>query len=227
MSIDMIRAFKMMIAALVMLAVAGCKMNLTADIYTTDLRDTAAGAEGLTAPGRLALQVPNADECAKHTAEIAAIMAGVVSDFSPKGCERAEMESFLLADIQMPFVTSESTWNASDSLFGIYVWEQEGDIGASIAMNLEKYGILAARLKEKFHQTVDLAASKVVLILNHDERKPIEVVAEGVFVNADPIPVARVFQLERRQRLEIRLSNVGTAYLAKQGIATGFALQTQ
>ena len=33
MSIDMIRAFKTMIAALVMLVVAGCKMNLTADIY--------------------------------------------------------------------------------------------------------------------------------------------------------------------------------------------------
>ena len=227
MSLQLNRVLKAGIATMVIVTAAGCKMNLTADVYTADLRDAVTGTEGLMAPATLALQVPDTNECAKHTAEIADIMEGVVADFSPKGCESVEIESFLMAEIRMPIVTSASAWSASDSLFGILVREQEDGIEASVAMNLEKYRLLTVRLQEKFFQTIDLATSTVVLSVNHDEREPVEVVAEGVFVNSEPVPDPTDFRLERRQRLEIRLSNVSTAYLAKQGVASGFVLTTQ
>ena len=39
-------------------------------------------------------------------------------------------------------------------------------------MNVEKYSLLAERTHEKFHQRINLAESKVTLILNNDERTP-------------------------------------------------------
>ena len=212
-------------AAVVAIGVtAGCEINLTADIYTTDLRDAVAGTEGLTAPATMAFQVPGTDDCDEHAAQIAEIMEGVVSDFSPKGCESIEMNSFLLVDTQMPIVASEEAWNKSDALFGLLAIKKDDHIAVNVVMNLDKYGTLTARMKDKFYQTIDLASSKFSLVVNNDERGDISFAASDVFVNSDPVHGSETYSLQRRHRAEIRLSNVASAYLAKHGGAAGFAL---
>ena len=218
------RASAIAAAAVAIGVTAGCEFNLTADIYTTDLRDAVAGTEGLTAPATMAFQVPGTDDCDEHTAKISEIMEGVVSDFSPKGCESVEMNSFLLADTQMPIVASEEAWKKSDSLFGLLTIKEGENIGVAVVMNLDKYGTLTARMKDKFHQTIDLASSKISLVLNNDERGDVSFAAKNVFVNSDPVHGRETYTMQRRHRVEIRLSNVAAAYLAKHGFAAGFAL---
>ena len=80
-------------------------------------------------------------------------------------------------------------------------------------------------MKEKFHQTVDLSTSKVTLVFNNDERNAVTFVVRNAFVNAEPVHVEREYKLERRHKANIRLSNVATAYLAKEGVAGGFTLR--
>ena len=203
---------------------AGCQINLTADIYTTDLRDAVAGTEGLTAPATMAFQIPSTDDCDEHTVEISKIMEGVVSDFSPKGCESVEMNSFLLSDTQIPILDSKEAWSQSDSLFGLIASKNDDQIAVIVVMNLDKYGTLTARMKDKFHQTINLRSSKISLVLNNDERGDISFGASDVFVNSEPVHARERYSLQRRQRAEIRLSNVASAYLAKHGSATGFVL---
>ena len=218
------RASAIAAAAVAIGVTAGCQINLTADVYTTDLRDAVAGTEGLTAPATLAFQVPGTDDCDEHAAKISEIMEGVVSDFSPKGCESVEMNSFLLSDTQMPIVASEEAWNESDSLFGLLALKNDDHIAVVVVMNLDKYGTLTSRMKDKFHQTIDLGSSKISLVLNNDERGEISFGASDVFVNSEPVHGRETYSLQRRQRVEIRLSNVASAYLAKHGGAAGFAL---
>ena len=203
---------------------AGCQINLTADVYTTDLRDAVAGTEGLTAPATMAFQVPSTDDCDEHTVEISKIMEGVVSDFSPKGCESVEMNSFLLSDTQIPILDSKEAWSQTDSLFGLIARKYDDQIAVVVVMNLDKYGTLTSRMKDKFHQTIDLGSSKISLVLNNDERGDISFGASDVFVNSEPVHLRETYSLQRRQRVEIRLSNVASAYLAKHGRAVGFTL---
>ena len=218
---------KLIASALAFTIVAGCKMNLTADVYSTDLRDVAAGTTDLTAPATLALQVPGTDKCDEHTAQISEIMAGVVDDFAPKGCESVKMESFLMADIQMPLLNSEATWKQSNSLFGIIVATNGDNIDARIVLNVDKYEILTNRMKEKFHQTVDLSQSKISLIVNNDERNPVLFSAEAVFVNGEPVLNETDYELKRRHKAEIRFSNVAAAYMAKHGTVGGISMRSQ
>ena len=214
-------------AALALALLAGCKMNLTADIYSTDLRDAMAGTTDLTTPATMAFEVPGTDKCAEHTAKISEIMDGVVSEFAPRGCEKDGTDSFLFADMQILILTSEAEWQNQNALFGLLLIEGKNpdDIGVAVVMNLEKYRTLLARMKEKFHQTIDLASSKVVLVINNDERNPIAFAVRDAFTNAEPIHGERDFELNRRHKAKIRLSNVATAYLAKAGVAGGFVLR--
>lgn len=220
------KTLKFTAAALAIVAVSGCKMNLTADLYSSDLFDAVVGTDDLTTSATMAFEVPGTDECEKHTAEISELMAGVVDDFSPKGCERVEMESFLLANTQIPLL-AESAWSGSDALFGIVLVEEGDAIGAALVMNRQKYGILTSRMKDKFHQTVNLAESKVTIVLNNDLRSSILFTAEGVFVDGEPALRKTDYELQRRHNAQIVFSNVATAHMAKHGIVGGIVLRQQ
>lgn len=97
------------VTAMLVVALVGCKTNLTADLYSTDLRDAAIGAAELTAPATMAFEVPGTDDCPEHTIKITELMTGIMP-ITPRGCESADMESFLLADIQVPILSSEMAW---------------------------------------------------------------------------------------------------------------------
>ena len=217
---------KIVLAVLAIAALSGCKLNLTADVYSSDVRDAVAGTTGIASTATLAFQVPSVDKCAEHTADIREIMAGVLKDFTPKGCEGESMDSFLLADTQLPLFNSEDAWKQSDSLFGLLLSEKAGSdwIDVVVMLNTRKYGILTGRMKDKFMQTVNLAASKVTLVFNNDERGAATFAVRDSFVNAKPAHGVREFTLERRHKANIRLSNVATAHLAQKGIAAGFSL---
>ena len=214
-------------AMLVALLLVGCKMNLTTDIYSTDLRDAVAGTIGLTTPATLAMQVPSTDECDEHTKQISELMQGVVDDFAPKGCERADMDSFLLADIQIPIRASEEAWLQAGTLFGLVAsqpHETKKHVVVALMMDRSKYETLITRMKKEFHQSVDLTASTVTMVLNNDGREPLQYRIRDVFLNGEPMHFTETRALERRRQSEIRLSNVGMAHLAREGSAVGFVI---
>ena len=220
------RTMRLIAAVLAVAGLAGCKMNLTADLYSSDLRAAKAGTPGLVTPATLAFQVPSVKECDEYTAKIGEIMAGILDDFTPKGCQRQDMESFLLADTQMPIFASEDDWEKSEALFGILLYDPRNQdrFGVAVVLNTKKYSILTNRMKEKFHQTVDLSESKVSLILNNDERDAITFTVLTAFVNSSPVFGAKQFKLNRRQKADIVLSDVATAFLEKKGVVAGLTV---
>ena len=129
---------RILTVALAAFVLVGCKVNLATDIYSSDLRDAASGTTGLTAPASMAFQVPDTDDCAEHAVKITALMTDIM-ELTPKGCESAEMESYLFADIQIPILVSEAAWTESEALLGLTVVEREGDIGVLFAMNRVKF----------------------------------------------------------------------------------------
>lgn len=195
---------------------AACKMNLTTDVYPTDLWDAVAGFEGLTAPTTMAFQVPNADDCNEHAVQISEIMFGIVEDFSPKGCGDEGMESFLFADTQVPVVSSVLAWKNTDALFGILVIPNNDGIRVALYMNMYKYGILTDRMEDEF-LGVDLDTSALMIVLNNDSRDTIEFSVSDVFVNGEPVLGTANYELPRRYKAEIKVSDVATAYLARHG----------
>ena len=218
---------KLMATVLVLATLAGCKLNLTADVYSSDLRDAMTGTAGITSPATMAFQIPGVDKCAEHTAKIREIMAGVLTDFTPKGCKRESMDSYMLADTQMPIFNSQEAWQMGDVLFGLLLVKRldPAHIGVAIVLNTDKYRVVIGRMKKKFNQTLNLSTSRVTLVFNNDERKAVTFAVREAFVNAEPAHGEHEYTLARRHKANIRLSNVATAHLARKGVAAGFTLR--
>lgn len=207
------------------LVLAGCKMNMEADLYSSDLRAVADGEQEITTPATLFLPVTSVDECAEQTAKIVAIMQGIVDTFQPKGCERHGMDSYLLADLQLPIVDSAEEWDKADTLFGIISQRSESSssINVYVTMSVNSYRTLSERVRDEFHQSLDLKESTFTVVLNNDERADMTAVIEHAYVNGQPVLNATA-TAPRREQVTIRLSDVSVEYLGENGFAPAFAL---
>ena len=106
-------------------------------------------------------------------------------------------------------------WRATDTLFGVVI---SGDRSAVVlALNRDKFALLNKRTSDKFSQTLNLAKSKVTMILHNDERTPQTYGLGGAFVNGRPVYERVYVEIKRRGKATIQLSNVGAEALAKHG----------
>ena len=212
-------------AASLVVVVAGCKLDMRSEAYVSDLRAVAGGTTGITTLTTLTIEIPSHDECDKYSAAISSVMQGLMRDFSPRRCGQEGMNSYLLAEAQLPFVHSAEAWRQANSLFGVLTTASAQDIAVTLVMDLQKYGTLNQRMKDEFSQAIDLPASRLTMVLNNDERQTGEFLTQAVFINETPVIKAEAFALQRRQKAEIRLSNVSAAYLEKHGSAPILALK--
>ena len=219
------KVLSLITVASLVLIVAGCKLDMRSEAYISDLRAVAGGTTGITTLTTLTIEIPSHDECDKYSAAVSSVMQGLMREFSPKRCGQEGMNSYLLAEAQLPFVHSPEAWRQANSLFGVLTTASAQDITMTLVMDLQKYGTLNQRMKDEFSQTIDLPSSRLTMVLNNDEREPSEFLTQAVFINETPVIKAEAFALQRRQKAEIRLSNVSAAYLEKHGSAPILALK--
>ncbi len=204
----------------------GCKTDVTVEVYSSDLHKVVTDkTSGLMTPMIMAIEIPSEQKCDEYTPQIADVMKGLVNSFSPQGCKRMGMESRLLAEVQIPLSPSMAAWDRANSLFGLVISDKTG--GVVVTLDLDKYEILSKRMQSKFHQSVNLSESKVTMILHNDERNTQTYRVGGAFINRDPVYQKQWINLKRRGKVEIQLSNVGSASLAKHGHALILAFKKE
>ena len=217
--------FRTFAAVGIVMVVAGCKMSMEADLYSSDVRAVAGGEQGITTPATLFLPITTVDECDAESAKIVAIMQGIVDPFEPKGCERNGMDSFMLADIQMPLVDSTDAWALKNTLLGFIAQHLEGssDIAVFVMLDTDKYDTLQRRVRDEFMQKLTLEESKVTTVINNDEREDMSVFVRHAFVNGMPT-IDETLTTPRRDQVTVRLSNVSVDHLGRHGFAPAFNL---
>ena len=209
----MMRAANRAFTALLVLFLVGCKTNVTVDLYYTDLARVAASAnENPVARVVMAIQIPSDKECDKYTPKVVHVMAGVVKDFTLKGCTSKQMESYLLGEVQVPVVT-DGAWAAADALFGVIVhhgW-------AFFAMDLDKFKVVNDRMRKEFHQALKVGEATVTIMLHNDGRQAQTYSVMYTLVDGQPFVAIGNFELKPRAKVKLELSNVASRALAKHG----------
>ena len=212
---------KLSVICLATALLAGCKIEMETDLYSSDIRSVSDGETGLFTPATLALPISSVDDCAEDTQKIVKIMEGMITFFEPIGCERKDMDSFMMSNVQIPIVGGMEKWASSDELFGIIAQSdanEAGKINVLLVMNRDKYDILSNRVKDEFYQSLDLSDSTISAVLNNDERGDIQYSVQYAFVQGQPVMFV-TDSLPRRGQVKINLSNVSVALLEKNGFA--------
>ena len=207
------------------LVLAGCKMNMEAELFSSELRAAADGQQEHTAVTTLFLPVSSVDKCAEESAKIVAIMQGIVEPFRPRGCQILDQNSYMLADIRLPILASTDAWEETGALFGIISrYPEDGsNISVFLTMNMQAYQALEARVGAEFRQLLNLNESAFTLVLYNDERADMFAAVQHAFVDGQPI-LDSTYKTPRHHRVTIRLSDVSVDFLGKNGVVPAFTL---
>ena len=223
------------VTAALALTIAGCKMNVTPELYLSDLRAVIEdGTYGMTTPTAIAVEIPSTEECGEYTAKIRDVLTGILESYEARGCTSEGMDSWLNLEAKVPIMHGlelgqKGLDNGSLPLFSVFVspileGRFEGLVAICLHVNREKYRLLNERMSDLFYQKIDLAASAVGMLLNNDERKPASYSVGGSFLNGVPVFKWQQFSLERRDSADLALSNVGAAALEAEGGVCPLAL---
>ena len=215
------------VAAGLAVILSGCKMDVTPELFTSDIRAVAVeGEEDLTTPATVAIGMGSKDTCKKHAEKVSAILSEKVQGFSPRGCEGTGNDVMLASSIQIPLVTDTAAWQASGSMFGVLVQpleQYDGAIGVFFLADAAQYELLNEHIRSEFYQHIDLADSRVKVVLSNDERGETRFTVNNVYFNGQPVQglKRREHTLARRHDAEIVLSNVALSALVEgQPVAT-------
>ena len=134
------------------------------------------GATGLTTPGSIAIQIPSTDKCAEYTEKVAGVLIGILDDYEPRGCSSEGMDSHLNLEAQIPLYGDSGVATSLFSVVSMRIGNggrYDGLVGVCLYLHLERYALLNSRMDDAFNQTVDLAESKVGMLLNNDEKETV------------------------------------------------------
>ena len=207
--------------ALTLLALAGCKSEVTALLRLRDIMDAVAGrGPQPEATLQIALEVPTAEEC---------------RDLSPKLSERAEpygltpqninctsrgMDNFIKFRSTVPVIVQSTHANLQGKqLFAIAVRNvpsSKNQYFVTLLYNRDAFDRLQVSLKkENLMYGFSFTDMKLSLELDNDTRNEEAVHTGSAFVDGRPVIFWNEFRLKPRQLVDVRFSNVAVANFEK------------
>ncbi len=195
------------------LILAGCKIDFTGDLYTSDLIDLANTTENkqFNLPMEVAYQVSDCE-----SDESSRMISTYFIEFKNTGCEIGEdFMSYATAQVSVPVVNNYDIFNnANDSLIGFvsYLSEDKTLVYVDAVTSAELFESLKNYVYNETFQELSLADSNLVIRLNNDLNKATIEVPPS-FVNNEPIVFSTEYIMERRDLLIIQSSDVNSSFL--------------
>ena len=203
----------------------GCELESTIVIYSGDIEDVLASPESQTdihATLNFLVPILGTDNCDDDTEKFSKVTSGIISGVEIKGCIERGYDSFLSGSLQVPIWKGSDNMSGS-SLFTLLVATDESTHAIALVTNSSILERLDKKAEEEFFQSVDLKDMIIRVELNNDTRNSVIYAVQSVFLDNDPIVAMETATLERRSKVQIRLSDVATARLAKyEGIVLYF-----
>ena len=147
-----------------------------------------------------------------------AVLGQFLADAEPKGCDREGMDSFLRIEFSVPILPTDEDWERSKALFGFLVLRKDERDGVVLTLNVAQYELLTERMSREFPMgPMELRDATIRALVVNDLREPQGFTTWDAFVDGEPFDRDTTFEIERRRRAEIVISNVSAAHLAKHG----------
>ncbi|QPJ65603.1 MAG: hypothetical protein G3M78_09440 [Candidatus Nitrohelix vancouverensis] len=225
---NLIQRFSLL--TLLLLTAAGCKMNLTGNVFLSDLYKVPnqAGKELLTS-GVLRLEMASATACEQERSNLASTMNHYFINFKPMSCESLGMENFLIASIDLPLTGDRDQWTKNSwSVFALQAQRSQkiGGIEVSLLLNQGQFKKLSKTVAQKYFDQMDLNASQLSVKIHNDQSVRNLLLVSGVFVNGEPIVEEDAINISPREQMEIDLSDVQRDHLSSYGWTPVFSLIT-
>lgn len=213
---------KLFLAICALAPLAACSPKLEADVYLSDIVEAASSSERFFVP--LTLKIPQAsDQTCIDNADALYDAVATAFEVKKKGlCIKEGFDNFSKFDLEVPIIPGEDRQKPGFEFPAIYfvvVDKQLEDaevfsIGLGLAdpMMSTVEAVKAQNAAFRYASPVDEPI--IEISLQNDLRIPVEVSDLIAFVDSVPDVGGEIYRLDRRETLEIKLSDVLSASIA-------------
>lgn len=194
-----------------MLALSGCKTNLTTDLFTSDLISATEG-ETLTAPLVVGLEASSTSKCQETSDDILAAVQTLYAAAEFIGCDTIGFDTFSRFRVQSSVIGYQDAPPIPDQAFAIGVRGDGTSFDVSYLVNVDATRAIWDALPEELtkFQTFKLSP-RLSVVLNNDLATPVTITTDDVFADGTPIQGTATRTLERRGQIELTMSDVTNA----------------
>ena len=197
-----------------LIALPGCKTQISTDLFTSDL---IAATEGktITAPLEIGMEAGSKDKC-NDTAP--AILQAIETKFAEAefiGCQDAGWDTFARFRVQAEVIAFADEPPTPNEAFAIGVRASDLSFSVVYLINRKAARAIWDALPEELteYQTYKLEPVLFAL-LNNDLRTSVTVTTDDVFADGTPIQGTVNRDMPRRDQIELQMSNVTNAAFA-------------
>ena len=211
---------------------AGCKMDSVTEVYVTDVEDALHSGEVLNANVDLRIEMPSEDHCRQNAADVEQLLGAHLPEFEATNCVQDGFQAYMEGSARIPMLNPERVEQDFDtSLLVLVLSESEAASGSdnpvirlSVYLDGQRFQQLNREVSQRFYQDIDLAGSRVELRVHNDDRRDWLVAVNSAFMDGEPV-LSGAKQLSRRDRTQIRLSDVARSYLVEEGMVPAAQMQ--
>ncbi len=220
--------FRNLLTILLFIIFVGCRIDFVGDLYTSDLQDLAItkSDKSLNLPMEISFQVAACEDLD----EVNRIISTYFIEYKNIGCSMGDdFMSYTVAQVSVPVVNNYEIFQALDnSLIGFvsYLSEDDLDIYIDAVINSNSYASLQNYVYNETFTELSLSESNLSIKLNNDLDFATIVVPPS-FVDSEPIVFSESYDMDRRDMIIVKVSNVNTLYLEENMWTPLFSMKTK
>ena len=202
------------ICVVLLLGLAGCKMDIRAELFTADIRDAVEGKPA-TAEINIAFQVTSQEDCDKIEKDVVGIFQREYGSAQFAGCPKKQFIQMGVIRVSAPIQIVNAN-AGTDKPVAIGVIRDNPERRIVFLVNRGAMNRMMSLLPEEMRSMarfMDKGDREFSASISNDERNVAKIIVEHAFVNDKPTIEAREISLRRRQAIKIALSNVANQAL--------------
>lgn len=207
------RTIKVLLIA-VLILLAGCEARISTEIYLADL-DELEDTQELATDVIIGLYIPSQDDCAEYRQRYQAVFSKSTGfrDMEYVRCYSEGSDHFAEYELKVPMRMVDPSSTAMKGTFEVIRHDDADAVNLYLRSKPSALCNLDKLIRAEFYQSVDFSETSPKITITNDLREPQTLVLSHAFVNGSPVIEATEFELERRDSIEVALSNVTTAWV--------------
>ena len=204
-----------------LLFLLSCEMSVTTEMYITDIINFTKNKnkqEELFLNCSIDFEISSEDEYNKNPEKYINILNNAFLDVKDPVIKNRDLSTYLSAKGKISFLKDiQKAQDIEKSL--IYLTYDEDDKYIKVYFNIEtdKYQQLNYTIKENTYQDIKMKDFNICIDLQNDRQEPCEITVYSSYVNNEPILYNKTFQINKRENLNIILSNIFKDYSMLNG----------
>jgi hypothetical protein len=203
---------------LLALLLTGCGGEIVADLYIQDIYEIAEGVEEpMFTTATIALESLGEE----YNAELIELIELNFRQTANFRTQSRDFSTYLLADVKIPVLDledSDDLWIANGLLGIVVLTMEDGSLAFGIGLNGDKFLELSSSFGEDSWQGLSIKDFTIGVKLINDLRDPVLVSLQSVYANQVPLAYDEMYELQRRDILDIQLADVLRDYAFEEGI---------